>query len=148
MGLPERKIEDKQEPEQKSVLLDPSSIPVRPLPYREVDYTGPDGTEGKMLVQALSKRELDEINAIQNEPVRDGHGNVIAEADQIGWDAKVVARALRRPNKTRVAGEHWQSKAEEIADSWLPGVVQNIRSVVLELSGFGIKARAEQKKDS
>ncbi len=149
MGLPERKQDEhKEEAPQKAALLDINDLFTRkPLPFKEVDYTGPDGTEGKVLVQALSKRELDEINAVQNEPVRDGHGNVIQESDQIGWDAKVVARALRRPNKTRVAAEHWQAKAEEIADSWLPGVVQNIRSVVLELSGFGIKARAEQKKD-
>jgi hypothetical protein len=99
-----------------------------------------------VLVSALSMRELDEINEIQGQPVTDARGTVLQEANQIGWDAKVVAKALRNPNKTRVVGEHWLAKSEEIMDTWLPGTIRSIRSVVLELSGFG--ARAEQKKDS
>lgn len=157
MGLLERKSDSRQEPvleaEQKPgdpmALLDESQLFThKALPYREVDFVGADGLKGKVMVQALTMRELDEINHVQGQPSLDGRGNVLEEANQIGWDAKVVARALRRPNKTRIAGEHWLAKAEEIATGWLPGTVRKIRGVVLELSGFGGEARSEEKKDS
>jgi hypothetical protein len=150
MGLPERKPEDqpRAEAEQKPALLDEKELfPGVPLPYREVDFVGADGKEGKLLVQALTMKELDEINHIQGQPVLDGRGNVVEEANQIGWDAKVIARAARHPNKTRMAVEHWQALAERIATQWLPGTIRKIRGVVLEISGFG-GAREQEKKGS
>jgi hypothetical protein len=151
MGLPERKQQPEaveEQHEEKAQLLDASQMfKARAMPFREVEFHGADGTEGRILVQGLTKRELDEINHVQNQPVKDGHGQVIEESNQIGWDALVVARALRNPNRTRVAGEHWKAKGEEIMDTWLPGVVQDIRRVVLELSGFAIKSRVDAKKD-
>ena len=151
MGLPEKapqELPERKAEEQKSELLDSTVLfPGKPLPYREVEFIGADGKEGKVLIQALTMRELDEINHIQNQPVKDARGNVIEEANQIGWDAKVIARALRKPNKTRVAGEHWPALSEQIESQWLPGTIRAVRNAVLELSGFGQLARTEQKKD-
>lgn len=151
MGLPERKPEDqvKQEQEQPQVLFDDRALfPGKPLPYREVEFLGGDGKKGPVLIQALTSREMDEINHIQNQPIKDARGNVIEDANQIGWDAKVVARALRRPDRTRMAGEHWLALSEKIENQWLPGTIKSVRNEVLELSGYGLVARSEQKKDS
>lgn len=150
MGLPER-VPDSQpkQAEQERGLLDEKELfPQKPLPYREVDFFGADGAEGKVWVQALTKREMDEINHVQQQPVKDGRGNVIQEPTQVGWDAKVVARALRRPNRQRIFVDNWLAGAEKIESQWLPGTVQSVRAVVLELSGYGREARDEIKKGS
>lgn len=152
MGLAERKQQDhpvEQEQEQKAPLLDASQMfKGRSLPYFELDWIGPDETEGRVLYQALSARQWDEINEVQEAPVLDAKGNVIEKANRIGFHSKIVARALRNPNKTPVAGPHWQAKAEEIADTWLSGVVRDHANAIAERSGYGHKSRAEQKKDS
>lgn len=150
MGLPERVLETKPEEREQDqpVLLDEKALfPRKPLPYKEVDFIGADGTEGKVLLQALTMREMDEINHIQDQPIRDGRGNVIEEANTLGYEAKIVARALRRPDRTRLAGEHWLALSEQIENQWLPGTIRAVKHEVLMLSGYGLFSRAIQKKD-
>lgn len=151
MGLPERVPENagQQLRDAKSELLDESSLfPGKAQPYREVEFQGADGVLGKVLIQALGPADMDEINHVQNQPVKDGHGKVIEEANRIGFEAKIVAKALRRPNKQPLGGAHWLSLAEKIQSQWLAGSTKKVAGDVLDLSGYGQLARSEEKKGS
>lgn len=148
MGFAERKQEDKAEvQETKAQLLDESTLfPGKPLPFKEVDFEGADGTKGRVLIQAISLQDIDEVNHIQAQPVMDARGNVIQEANDIGWDAKIVAKALRKPNKMPLGGEHWLALSEKIMGQWLPGTIKFIRTEVLKLSGYTQLTVTQQKK--
>ena len=138
-------------PEQKdtSRVLDENELFTgKPLPYKEVDFIGADGKEGKLLVQALTLKEIEEVNHIQGLPTKDARGNIVEEANQIGWDAKICARAARKTNKMPMGGDHWLALAEKIASQWLPGTTKSIRNEILVLSGYLPMAKAEAKKDS
>lgn len=153
MGLAERKPQEQPEKQEeqsaKAPLLNSSQLfNARSMPYFELEWLGADGTTGPVMYQALSLREWDEINEVQDTPVLDGKGNVIEKANRIGFHAKIIARALRNPDRTPVAGPQWKQKAEEIADKWLAGVVRDHANIIAERSGYGYKSRAEQKKDS
>lgn len=148
------KQDDQKEPEKPKAEATPTFLDERelftgkPLPYKEVEYIGPDGVKGLVWIQALGMKAMDEINHVQGQPVLDAHGKVLEEATRVGFLCKVVARALRKPNKMPMGGDHWLSLSEKIESQWLGGAVRDVGAAVLDLSGYTAAGREEEKKDS
>ena len=146
-------------PERKMLGLQDLIGPGRGLPFGEEELFDDQGTSaGVMLLQGLTQRELDAVNASGEEKRDEKTGEVTSPGDTRGeWDAKVTARAMRDPNTRRpVAGETsspdrigWLALAEKLYHTMPPGHLQQIRARVLKLSGYAGKGtRAEEKKGS
>lgn len=148
IGAPSPTDAPVQKPMDESRLFSVREMPYKEVPVPEMPLND-DGSVATVVIQGLRPLDLDEINDVQNRPTKDGKGNVLEEANRIGWDSKVVARALRKPDTRQpMFGVHWMAGAEKVGTMMLPSVVKRLRDEVLELSGFGDGTRSSQKKSS
>jgi hypothetical protein len=113
-----------------------------PMPAKRRTLVLPERKE-TILLEALNPKEYDELNhaATVTDP-KDGSQTV----DNRMWNARFVARALRRANGSRMynGDNEWRALAIQIAAFWTVGDTRVAAEAAADVTGVSAEARKAQ----
>jgi hypothetical protein len=91
-----------------------------------------------ILIEALTPKDYEEVNHAAV-----SYDGGMPQLDNRLWNARLIARALRRPGGQRAWKDEqgWRALAVRLAESWTISDVQLTAEAVADLSGISKKAR-------